>query len=138
MEGGGAVGAPAIVTMPAAIDVANVDVIQSQLSAAFLLGAPLVIADLAGTSFCDIAGLRLLLTARQQAAAGGVELRLVLPSGSQMRRLAVLLAADHQLPVYSSVEEATAPSAVPADPPATRRLFALRPKGGPHEPSSMA
>jgi anti-anti-sigma regulatory factor len=42
--------------MPAEIDVANADEIQRALVSAASLGAPVLIVDMSGTTFCDSAG----------------------------------------------------------------------------------
>jgi len=116
--------APVIVTLPAEIDMASVSVVRSRLSAAVMLGAPVIIADLTGSSFCDTAGVRCLLAVRDEMAAGGGQLRLVLRPGSIARRIIVLLEADHLLPVYSSVDEASDPPAAERDPLSPRPVLA--------------
>jgi anti-anti-sigma factor len=122
--------APVRVALPAEIDVANVAMVYSLLSAAGVLGAPLIIADLTGTSFCDVAGVNCLLAAHHEAAAGGAQLRLALSPWSTVRRVMVMLGAHYRLPVYFSVEEASDPRAVPREPLSVRRLFACPPLPG--------
>lgn len=115
--------APVIVALPATIDMASVSVVRSRLAAAVILGAPVIVADLTATSFCDTAGVRCLLAVRDEAAAAGRQLRLVLRPGSLARRIMVLLEADHLLPVYSSVEEASELRAAARDPLSSRLVL---------------
>jgi anti-anti-sigma factor len=79
-----------------------------RLYAAFASGAGVVIADFTATRFCDCSALRRLLTVQRRAVAQGGQLRLVIPSGSLVRRVAVLTGLDGQLHIYLSVREAAA------------------------------
>ena len=47
---------PAVVVLPAEIDVTNSELAFGLLAAALAPGVPLVIADLTATSFCDTSG----------------------------------------------------------------------------------
>ena len=69
-----------VVTFPAEIDMATADAIGEQVAAAIAPGVPAVIADMTATTFCDSAGINMLIRARKQATAHGAELRLLLPS----------------------------------------------------------
>lgn len=109
--------APAVVALPAEIDMTNADQVYDCLDTAARSGAPMVIADFAAPAFCDAAGVRRLLTLHARAAAHGVQLRLVIPPGGMLRRMLVLLEADHLLPVYASVREATVPWPPPKQDP---------------------
>lgn len=106
--------APVIVGLPGEIDVANVAHVYDLLSAALETGARVIVADLTATEFCDAAGVRLLVMVRGQAAARDVQLRLVIPPGALLRRMLVLLRADHLLLVYASAADACR---MPAPPP---------------------
>ncbi len=98
-------GSPVIVTLPAEIDITNAGRALASLVQA-LDNPGLVIADMTGTTFCDSAGLRMLITARDRAAHSGSTLRIVIrPDGSVARALAIL-GMDRMLPVYASVREA--------------------------------
>ena len=99
---------PTVVTLPAKVDMAASRSLCGQLGSA-LATADTVIADLTATTFCDPSGVHILLLAQEQAAATGVELRLVVPSASVLRALAAM-GADWLLPVYTSLEDALAPS----------------------------
>ena len=97
-----------VVRLAAEIDLTNREEACDRLCAALARGAAVVIADLTATWFCDCGSWRGLLAVQHWAAAQGSQLRLVLPPGSPVRRLADLTDLDGQLSVYSSVREATA------------------------------
>lgn len=119
-------GAYAIVALPAEIGPATIRQVYERLYAAVASGAPIIIADLTGTHFCDAAGMRHLLVIREEAAARGSQLRLVIPPGVPMREVLVLLGADHLLPVYSSLREASGPLTARQDPLSRGRPDAAR------------
>lgn len=70
----GAPGPPAIVTLPAEIDMASAGEAGEHLATAFTRGVREVVADMT-TTFCDPAGIDMLLRASRRAAAHGAELR---------------------------------------------------------------
>ena len=98
----------AMVKLAAEIDLTNSERACGQLDAAIACGAAVVVADLTSTRFCDCSSLRRLLAVQQRAAAAGVQIRFVMPSGSPVRRLAGLTGLDKPLHIYPSVCEATA------------------------------
>lgn len=107
---------PAIVVqLPAEIDLTNCEQAYDRLYATLVSGAAVVIADFTGTRFCDCGSLRRLLTMQQRAAARGGQLRLVIPSGSLVRRVADLTGLDCRLHIYSSTREARAWMPPPGD-----------------------
>jgi anti-anti-sigma factor len=97
---------PVVVALPAEIDLTSYERAYEQLYAAFAAGAPLVIADLTATTFCDCASLRRLVTIQRQAAAQNAQLRLAVPPHSPVRRLAWLMDLDRQVQLYPSPGEA--------------------------------
>ena len=101
-----ALGGPAVVALPAKVDTAASRSLCGQLGSA-LASASTVIADMSATRFCDSSGVHILLLAQEQAAATGVELRLVVSSAAVLRALAAM-GADWLLPVYPSLEDALA------------------------------
>jgi anti-anti-sigma factor len=103
--------APVVVTFPAEIDLASQEQAYGRLYAAVASGAPVVVADLSATTFCDCASLRRLVTVHNDAAAHGAELRLVIAPGGAVRRLADLVGLDRRLWMYSSLPEAAGPQA---------------------------
>lgn len=102
-------GVPAIVVLPAEIDVTNCDSVAKGLTGP-IETATLVIVDMTGTVFCDSTGIQVLLAAHQRAMAAGCSLRVaVRPSGSVARVLSIV-GVDRILAIYASVAEA-----LPAD-----------------------
>ena len=106
-------GSPVVVAMPAEVDLINAERVYDQLYAALISGAAVVIADFTATTFCDSAGMNLLITIHKRAVSRGVQFCLVLPSGGTVRRVLKLLGLDQMLPVYSTVAEATSALATP-------------------------
>jgi anti-anti-sigma factor len=103
---------PAIVVpLAAEIDLTNCEQAYRELDAASACAAAVVIADFTATRFCDCASLRHLLAVQRRAGAQGGQLRVVIPPGSLVRRVADLIGLAGQLAVYSSVSEASAWSA---------------------------
>ena len=78
-----------VVTLPAEIDMATAGAIGQQIAAALAPGAHAVIADMTATTFCDSAGIGMLIRAKKQAAAHGAELRLLLPCPNVLRVLMI-------------------------------------------------
>jgi anti-sigma B factor antagonist len=96
-----------MVTFPAEIDMATADAIGEQVAAALAPGVHAVIADMTATTFCDSAGISMLIRAKKQATAHGAELRLLLPCPNVLRVLK-MQGVDTVLPIYHSLEQALA------------------------------
>jgi anti-sigma B factor antagonist len=94
-----------VVTFPAEIDMATAGAIGEQIAAAVARGVPAVIADMTATTFCDSAGITMLIRAKKQATAHGAELRLLLPCPNVLRVLKIQ-GVDAVLPIYHSLAEA--------------------------------
>jgi len=101
-------GPAVVVRLATEIDLTNNDRVYDRLYAAFACGAGVVVADFTTTWFCDCASLRRLLTVQQLAAARGGQLRVIIPAGSVVHRVANLTGLDQLLDIYPSVPEATA------------------------------
>ena len=99
---------PAVVVLPAEIDVTNSELAFGLLAAALAPGVPMVIADLTATSFCDTSGVRALVQAHEQAVARGAQLRLAVPQGGSVRRVLELTGLGRVLNVYPGLDEAIA------------------------------
>jgi anti-anti-sigma factor len=125
------------------IEVANAGQIREELLSVINRGATELIVDMAATVACDHAGADAVSRAYQRAAASGTQLRLVVPA-QIVRRVLSIDGLDRLIPVYPSLEAATAaaaPAAVnalvpsPAEtagagPAASRRpARAMRPQG---------
>lgn len=99
------VGQHAVVAMPAEIDAANASRTREGLLSAVSLGAAVVVIDMSGTTFCDSAGVHVIVAAYQQAAASGIQLRLV---AATVLRILTLVGVGQLVPIYPTVEEALA------------------------------
>jgi anti-sigma B factor antagonist len=97
---------PAIVVLPAEIDVTNSDEVLAQLAAALTPGVPLVIADMTSTVFCDTSGVRALVEANNRAETGNIGFRLAIPPEGSVRRVLELTGIIRVLPVYLGLDEA--------------------------------
>jgi anti-sigma B factor antagonist len=98
---------PAVIRLPAEIDATNAGRIGDQLDSAFASGAATVIADMTATTFCDSSGARELALAHNKAAAGGIELRIVMPS-ADVRRIFQLTGLDQVLAIYPGLAAGSA------------------------------
>jgi len=87
------------VTFPVEVDVSNSEAVGRELLAAFRPGIAVVIADLSRTDFCDSSAISYLITAHNQAACTGAELRVV-TSSTTVRRALNILGADQMLRLY--------------------------------------
>jgi len=96
-----------VVTLPDEIDMANADAIGEDFAAVLAPGVHAVIADMTATTFCDSAGINMLIHARKRATTHGAEIRLLLPCPNVLRVLK-LQGVDVLLPVYHSLEAALA------------------------------
>ena len=101
-----------VVPLAGEIDMANCEQVYDRLYAAFVADAAVIIADFTATSFCDCASLRRLLAVQRRAATQDAQLRLVIPPGNPVQRLAELLGVRSQLHIYPGMDEA---SLLPAD-----------------------
>ena len=102
----------AVVTLPEHIDVSNAGQIREELLSVINRGATALIADMTATTSCDHAGADAVVRAFQRAVICGTELRLVITS-QHLSRVFSLTGLDHLVPIYPSLEAATA-----AGPPA--------------------
>jgi len=99
-------GKTVIVEFPAEIDVNNAGRIRALLmSLVEESGAQLVIVDMAGTTFCDSAGVTALATAHRKAAAQGAEMKVVAATAPVLR-IFELTGLDQVLGVFPSMQAA--------------------------------
>jgi anti-sigma B factor antagonist len=96
-----------VATLPAELDMATAPAIGEQVAAALAPGVHAVIADMTATTFCDSAGITMLIRAKKRATAHGAELRLLLSCPNVLRVLKIQ-GVDAVLPVYHSLDEARA------------------------------
>jgi anti-anti-sigma factor len=87
------------------LDLATVDVLRHELSAAIWSGVPLVVVDLDRLDFFGVVGLRPLVAAADRMAVRDRRLAVV---GNQrpVRRLLIASGAHRRLPLHSSVASA--------------------------------
>jgi anti-sigma B factor antagonist len=96
-----------VVSFPAEVDMATAGAIGEQVAAALAAGVRTVIADMTATTFCDSAGISMLIRAKKQATAHGTGLRLLL-SCPNVERVLKMQGVDAVLPIYHSLEQALA------------------------------
>jgi anti-anti-sigma factor len=99
---------PVLVPLAAEIDMTSCEQVHDQLSAALARGAPVVIADLTLTTFCDCATLRCLLAIQRQAAGRHAEFRVAVPLASPVRRIMHITGLDEHLRLYPTAAHAAA------------------------------
>ncbi|MCJ0869765.1 STAS domain-containing protein [Streptomyces sp. AP-93] len=80
-----------MVRLTGEMDISRVDEVRALLlEAVTRVGGPAdIVVDLSGLTFCDSAGLNLLLRARLQAVESGHSLRLAAPSAQMLRLLEI-------------------------------------------------
>jgi anti-sigma B factor antagonist len=103
---------PALVVLPAEIDVTNAAQVGEELHSPFRDGVRAVVADLTRTTYCDSSGARVLLQASDRATASRGELRLVLPPGPVLRALQIM-GLDRLLRIYPTLITALAGGSPP-------------------------
>jgi anti-anti-sigma factor len=103
-------GPAVVVPLAGEVDLINCEQVYGRLDAAFVSGATVIIADFTAISFCDCASLRRLLAVQRRAAAQGAQLRLVIPPGHPVQRLAELLGVSGRLHICPGVHAADGPA----------------------------
>src|SRR5262249_17448723 len=94
-------------TLPAEIDMSNAEQVRQGLLSAVAQGASRVIADMTATTFCDSAGVTVLVRVVRQATAHGSGLRLAASAPAVTRGLA-LTGVAKLIAVYPRVAAAGA------------------------------
>jgi anti-anti-sigma factor len=79
--------------LPDEIDITNADQVGESLLRHVHTGITLLVVDMSATTFCDVAGVRAVLRAQEQARAHGADLR-VITAAAQVRRVFDLLGVD--------------------------------------------
>ena len=112
---------PAVVTLPAEIEQDSAGLAMdgtdavldgagpayAALREAVASGAPVVVADLTGTTFCDYPGFRQLVAIHQLAALSDVQLRRAMPAEGTVRRWLEFLTYHRLVRAYPSLKAAT-------------------------------
>ena len=108
------IGRQAVVAFPEQIDVSSASQIREELLWVINRGAAALIADMTATPSCDHSGADAVMRAYQRALASGTQLRLVVTAPT-VRRVLGINGLDRLIPVYPSLEAATA-AGTPAAP----------------------
>ena len=117
---------PAVVTLPAEIEqdgtglaLDGADSVLDDVSPAYKAlceavtsGAPVVVADLTGTTFCDYPGFRQLVAIHRLAVTIDVQLRLAMPADGTVRRWLEFLSHHRLILAYPGLKAAK--TALPA------------------------
>src|ERR1039457_3088091 len=120
----------AVVSLPEHIDVSNAGEIREELLSVINRGATILITDMAATVSYDQAGADAVVRAYQRATANGTQLRLVV-TAPIVRRVLSVNGLDRLIPVYPSLEAATA-AGMPA------AAIIPRPRAATAEPDGLA
>jgi anti-sigma B factor antagonist len=103
------VGQRAVVALPVSMDASNAGQIGEELLSVINGGVTVLIADMTATIWCDHAGADAVVRAFQRAVISGAELRLVV-TAERVSRVLSLIGLDRLVPIYLSLEAATAAS----------------------------
>jgi anti-sigma B factor antagonist len=109
-------GQQAVVALRVHMDASSAGQIREELLSVINGGATALIADMTATTSCDHAGADAVVGAFQRAVISGTDLQLVVTAG-HVSRVFGLTGLDHLVPIYPSLEAATAasePAAAPA------------------------
>lgn len=100
-------GQVAVASLPVEIDLVNAGQVREDLLSVLNRGPATLIVDMAGTTFCDSAGVNALVRAYKRAAASGAGMRLVVTAPAVQRVLAIT-GVDSLIGIYPSVAAALA------------------------------
>jgi anti-anti-sigma factor len=98
-------GSIAVAMLPAEMDVTNADEIREHLLSIVNQGASVLVADMGRTTFCDSAGVTVLVRTFRRATEGGTRFRLVLTNPAVLRVLEIT-GVDRRIDTYATVAEA--------------------------------
>ena len=100
-----------IVRLEGELDIATVPALRVRLLGVLSPGVRLLIIDLSGVSFCDVAGLAVLIGTQRRATARGIVVRLAAP-GPQLAKLLRITGLDNRFTICATLADALpAPSA---------------------------
>ena len=103
------------------IDAFSAGGLRDELTQTVNGGSRGLIVDLSRTRYVDSAGIDMLLRLNERLRERRATLRLVIPSGSQLDRLAEIVGLHSAVAIHDSVEEAVATEAPSAAPQGTPR-----------------
>jgi len=104
------------------LDIATVPELRERLLGLLSASVRLLIIDLSGVSFCDVAGLAVLIGTQRRATARGIVVRLAAPR-PQLAKLLRITGLDQRLTICATLADALptewrGPSAAASPPPA--------------------
>ena len=100
-------GRQAVVAFPGHVGISNVDQLRDRLLTVINRGATVLIADMTRTLSCDHAGVETIARACQRATINGTQVRLVVTAPG-VRRVLAIEGLDRMVPIFPSLEAATA------------------------------
>ncbi|MGH3170123.1 MAG: STAS domain-containing protein [Trebonia sp.] len=98
-------GETAVVTFPAEVDLTVADAAREALLAVLNQGAALLVVDMTPTTFCDSAGVSVIVRAARRASAGGGSIRLATSSATVLRVFS-LVGIDRLIEIHPTVADA--------------------------------
>lgn len=101
--------APSIVRLHGDIDLATAPALRERLLNALRPGLRLLILDMSGVSFCDAAGLAVLIGTQRRASALGITLHLAAPR-PQVIKVLRITGLDRYLPIHPTLSDALGPA----------------------------
>jgi anti-sigma B factor antagonist len=87
------------------LDLATTPVLRERLLGVLSPGVRLLIIDLSGVSFCDVAGLAVLIGTQRRATAHGITVRVASPR-PQVAKLLRITGLDHRLTICATLADA--------------------------------
>lgn len=90
------------------IDAANATQVREELIRFLDKGAEGIVLDLSATRYLDSAGIDMLFRLNERLRQRRASLQLVIPAGSNLQRLAEIVALPSAVPIHETVEEALA------------------------------
>jgi len=87
------------------LDIATVPALRERLLGVLGPGVRLLIIDLSGVSFCDVAGLAVLIGTQRRATARGIVVRLAAPR-PQLAKLLRITGLDQRLTICATLADA--------------------------------
>lgn len=94
-----------IASLEGELDIATVPELRERLLGLLGPGVRLLIIDLSGVSFCDVAGLAVLIGTQRRATARGIVVRLAAPR-PQVLKLLRITGLDHRLTICATLADA--------------------------------
>ena len=102
------------------IDAATAELVRAELAACIDEQTDTLIVDLSSTSYLDSAGVDMLFRLAALLDQRRAKLRLVIPTESQLARLAAIVALPDAMPIHPTVAAALESTAQAARPPAAK------------------